>query len=815
MRVLSLLLMACTLSGCAELPDIDRLRCGNGLVEPQANEDCDGLPAGSPLACGQAGSEHACLLICDDTPCPSGWACGIDAVCRAPSGHFEPVESMIIAGDQLELGHLDGDPYLDLVTLNRGALQFAFGQANGGFVEPRTVAVPSVDLPLVVADLEGDGDDDILLFSERTVLVFEGDPQREIAPLITPEAGPDNAIRATAVIYTTPPYTHHDVLTFRQGRLSLLDHPLDNTGLAGLNLMGRPVNHIAVGDFDDDHAEDEIALATIGGRDVHLVRVVCSVGGDDCQVQKVRTVPTPEDFVLAQNGTHFGDIDGDGTLDLVVALENDTRSIVAVSYQGPDGLGPLLEAPALADAAGCTDCSVRAADLSGLQLVADLTGDGRAELITAQNILRIDDAPPGLTELYHNDRPMTGLGTTDFNGDGQLDLYGEVASSLAFILSHGERFTRFSAPTTINHDTFTVGDFDGDRRPDVAFQHPSGALQVLFNGPRGLPSELVTVGQLNQVLPTFIAAQLESPATNQVDAADDLIALRPGEIYRFFGGGNRLPRTLITLPSNAHAIAVGRWTGGEPHLLIDGQLSGDQPDVASMAAGAQLTSDAFETIPIETCGPSNASKRLSLEVESPTGPSAFLSMDVQSGSGNTSTTIRLMHLDDDHWRCDWTDTLETNLLPSRLLTFDLDRDGHQDIVAVLTSAETLASLTGEKASMIALWRGTDEGFARAITFTLPFARSAALVTLDHRHGQRLVLSLDGQLAACALNSAGRMVLTELGEVPTSTLALRAGDIDGDGVEDLVAKTLRSALYYRQRPCSARDAWVGHCSRPAQ
>ena len=84
------LLLALSAAACAELEALDPEACGNGVVEPQVGEDCDGRvdPAlGEDLECGSedAGGQ-ACRYVCDGAECPIGWTCEDDGICRAPSG---------------------------------------------------------------------------------------------------------------------------------------------------------------------------------------------------------------------------------------------------------------------------------------------------------------------------------------------------------------------------------------------------------------------------------------------------------------------------------------------------------------------------------------------------------------------------------------------------------------------------------------------------------------------------------------------------------------------------------------------------------
>jgi hypothetical protein len=105
--------------GCGDLRAREIGVCGNGIVEPEAGEDCD-----SSEGCVAPDQAAACLLECEDGACAAGFACGLDGVCRAQGDAFE--RGPIVSDDAwfVSIDELDAD--------GRAELAFVEGLPEGG-----------------------------------------------------------------------------------------------------------------------------------------------------------------------------------------------------------------------------------------------------------------------------------------------------------------------------------------------------------------------------------------------------------------------------------------------------------------------------------------------------------------------------------------------------------------------------------------------------------------------------------------------------------------------------------------------------------
>jgi hypothetical protein len=162
-RQAGLLALLAVVFSCGGLPAIESDICGNGIVEPEAGEDCDGS-----TKCVPAGQPFECQPSCETDPCASGWVCGPDSVCRQPS--FELAEAGTLGNSRIEwveARDLDGDGRSELVWIESGAgsgsgtLNVGHVSENGAF--ERDWQWGGVASAPEFGDLDADGLEDILV----------------------------------------------------------------------------------------------------------------------------------------------------------------------------------------------------------------------------------------------------------------------------------------------------------------------------------------------------------------------------------------------------------------------------------------------------------------------------------------------------------------------------------------------------------------------------------------------------------------------------------------------------------------------------
>ena len=185
----------------------------------------------------------------------------------------------------------------------------------------------------------------------------------------------------------------------------------------------------------------------------------------------------------------FVDLNGDGRPDLVVARNRESTKKTSTDIdKAPttiyrnDGDGKF------------TDMGTAGpSELARAVTAFDFDGDGRLDLLIGQ------DSPTGSVALLHNDgdfkftdvtaksglpSPLIafGIAAADLNGDGHIDL--AVAGSNKIFLGDGKGSFRDATPSSFAWPTYgdedlvtgvTVGDLDGDGRPDLVVGHHYGS----------------------------------------------------------------------------------------------------------------------------------------------------------------------------------------------------------------------------------------------------------------------------------------------------------------------------------------------------
>ncbi len=158
------------------------------------------------------------------------------------------------------------------------------------------------------------------------------------------------------------------------------------------------------------------------------------------------------------------------------------------------------------------------------------------------------------------------LTVNDFNGDGRLDLGATAGSGSGgkVLIAFGNNAGGFAAPAsyTLTGGAFEIaaGDFNGDRRPDVATSSPSfGGISILLNKGAGEmePARTVTLTQFNG-FSALAASDFNG------DGKDDLVVIDAYQRLATMisdGTGAFGAPSLQTIPNNAEFVMAGDFTG--------------------------------------------------------------------------------------------------------------------------------------------------------------------------------------------------------------------------------------------------------------
>jgi hypothetical protein len=184
---------ALCLLGCTSFPTIESSVCGNGVLERERGEACDGHVEKKGEICrppGEVGEcQYDCRLSSDGKlpACPDDHGCDVDGICRHSTGRYETEPRLLSseATSWLTTADFDGDQRVDLVSAEpldqalEARFRVHYFDPGGRTVETRTF--PRVTTRPVVRDVNADGRDDFS-FSNFRVGMLPGRSDREWVP---------------------------------------------------------------------------------------------------------------------------------------------------------------------------------------------------------------------------------------------------------------------------------------------------------------------------------------------------------------------------------------------------------------------------------------------------------------------------------------------------------------------------------------------------------------------------------------------------------------------------------------------------------
>jgi len=497
---------------------------------------------------------------------------------------------------------------------------------------------------------------------------------------------------------------------------------------------------IASGDVDGDGTPDlVVAHGEVEGvpESVDVVSVLLNTGGGN--FDQARTYSAGK----AQRSVALGDLDGDDWLDIVVT--NHASGELRILYNQGDGT---FAAPVPVAVAPSPEAAV----------IADLDGDQKADIAVtdraaaARVLLNLGSrtfaapvsygaAPdPLLAAAYDS------VAAIDFNGDQRPDLL--VARNARVLMNQGNG--TFAAPVTLaaapGGDGFPA-DFDGDGKTDVGLAGPEGVAIRFSNGDGTFSARSDRAHPLSTAcLP--VAADVDGDGDTDVLGADLFAEEAP--LNPAFPDGGRRP----TVVSGTLTLALNAGDGsffGETNTVVRGGAHG--------IAAADLNGDG----------------RVDLATAAHTKPNGagFVAYALHEGAGVMSAPVLLA---------------SGGLAPSAVGIGDLNADGRPDLTVCNAGTDAAPSNVG------VLLASAAGGFAPVkVLDGVPGTTRVFHGRFDADPRPDLLASGEQDTYLIANLGDGNFAPPVRVEIPN---VMHVADFDGDGDTDLVATVGTWAVHVR-------------------
>ncbi len=831
-------------TSCASLPPLGT-GCGNKVIDD--GEDCDGnYGDASGGVCIAPGQPSQCHFSCLDSPCPAPFTCGgIDHVCRRPAGTF--TTSASIAGEasrRVMLGDFDGDLAQDVVTVGTTSRVHFF---DGHTSTEQTLLSSDALLPalgVVTTDARMSGlvtstytitdQTTKLPVTQGNVRVWRGSADRTLLPTVYPDVDLTSykatvgravsALRANQVgsdIFALLTINGSTLLYYITGTqpvvtpfpISPITAPLgDPTMLAGRVAVGTlGASSCAPAPFTACQA---IVLAFSGAKDVEIhstcdTTFAVNALGPNHEAALVLTLPNNDTIA--------------GPAFLVATASTTAPSLYVVGAKNtyvfpPDSTQCSLDASKVTSVSsiGTTEKPLAIGFIDDEQTFIDWVSTTGIHVDNGSGI--VTTLPPSntmWTDAVIGDLNLNGLPDVVAVAQGSIDFYNGTGS----VLLNGSHITLDGNATHM-----AIGDFDGDFVDDVVVSTrgdstglSTDSIDIAFGTFTGFPAQPLSVGRLTnveQLEPAFFDYRL----TGTPDLVNTLFAIGDDSkndlsVSILEGSPDRLinsPYFLVDGQTSLVATVVGTFDVANPvHAGIAGlsaSLLGPGLWYTPMTGDAQIdltnasTSKLPDGVALALNGPAfDRSGLAAIDVGGAAGqellvvqPGAFFLTHVGTPTSGTWPSLAYESLEN----------VQAGDKGILVRVADVDDDGDDDAII-----EYVDGATSKLAARIVLnaMNGT-LSFNNAAAPPLPDGTLAVTTIHSSKDGktQLIALAPSGVYLAQMSNgvlgpwSASPVIdLSKLAALstPVAVRDVIAGDVDGDGVDDVVIATSKGFMVY--------------------
>lgn len=331
----------------------------------------------------------------------------------------------------------------------------------------------------------------------------------------------------------------------------------------------------------------------------------------------------------------FGDVNGDGFPDMLIANTNHVPSRLYLTQGAPLTSGSYSTVQVGTDIGYGQDARI-----------ADVNGDGKPDLILTYTVASTIATDPSGIAIYFNNgtsdpfvnvapvrllvgQSIQAIAVADLNGDGKVDLVAVVSDStltqnnLYVFLNTGSASAPFANPQTLQPDSnlgggclgVSVGDVNGDGLPDLLFSctPPSSTAAPTPANP-AVGAIYLNNGTAN---PFASVAPVDIPATPQSG----------------YGRGVAVGTLVKSAPPDVLIVDAGIVDGGQSGVAAYDPTQLDQNPVAQndTAACAVNKSISINVVANDTAGPGRTLSTGSVTITTPPQHGAG-TVDSQTGS---------------------------------------------------------------------------------------------------------------------------------------------------------------------------------------
>jgi hypothetical protein len=488
------------LAACTTFEPVPRDVCGNGVLEP--GEDCDS----SDATC-----VHCAVTCSAATDCPtSAYACGVDGLCHAPGGAFgAPVEAGSFLVDDYTITDIDRDHIGDVVGQSRTSIVVRHGDSAGSLARSETTLTPSQTGPGAFGDVDNDGTTDVTITTPDGLVSYASTygvlSPLDISSTISGTSGPLQG----RMVFTITPATIGAFMVDSGGYVELGVVDFGNTnnvvGSPPCSLLTAANFHPELVDVYQVNADSTIAYDTVVAMVANGQLCVLEIHKDNILAQATVTDITPAGAPAITHRPVLADLDNDSDrCPDVVTTDNGVSALrhwpaAMASNRCAFGAGavlpPITNAEPGAHVVGHATLTPNALALAPDALVL---GDG----VWAYN-------GSGWGQLYASTRPLAGVLNADLDGDGRTDivLSGASGNDLDVLYRTADllaTFELYRVETATPVAQMDAADFDGDGVTDLEYVEPlAGHARMMIaygDGKRfGTPVEVATFASVSSI----------------------------------------------------------------------------------------------------------------------------------------------------------------------------------------------------------------------------------------------------------------------------------------------------------------------------